>query len=196
MRSDIARDLHDEIGSSLSSIKMMTSMALGQGQITDKVQPLLERVQRYATETVEKMSDIVWMIKPDGEGRQPLSDRIRKVMMEVEAGYGMEVHTLLHEPVLPQMDLGRKRNVYLIFKEAINNALKYASATKLSVTMAITETCLILEIRDDGKGFDTNSERQGNGLGNMQRRASEMGGRLDVHSTPAGTSVRMELPLL
>jgi signal transduction histidine kinase len=195
VRSDIARDLHDEVGSSISSISMMSGMALEQQGQAEKLTHLLQKVKEYASETVERMSDIVWMIKPEEDGRNPLSDRMRKVLADVQANYGITVETTLSESDTLMLDLGQKRNIYLIFKEAVNNALKYSSLQRLTVDLQLANGELKLQVSDDGTGFDMVQSGRGNGISNMHKRAADLGGKLMVDSNPSGTAVLLTVPL-
>jgi signal transduction histidine kinase len=90
----------------------------------------------------------------------------------------------------------QRRNIYLIFKEALNNAAKYSGSKKIEINSSLYKEQLLLVIKDEGQGFDYSLTKKGNGLKNLSRRAVELGGRLEIESSPgAGTCVSLSLPL-
>jgi two-component system sensor histidine kinase UhpB len=197
LRNRIAADLHDEVGSSLSSIHMLSQVAvLHQNNGTPQAE-ILSRVSTNARETMEKMGDIVWMIKPGESEGGSLSERMERFMYEMCGTQNM-ASTLEGTEALHKIKLSmqQRKNFYLVFKEALNNAVKYSGATNINTTINLHNRQLCLLVKDNGKGFDTTQAGSGNGLDNMNNRARELGGKLDIHSTcGAGTTVRLVFPV-
>ena len=184
IRNSIAADLHDEVGSSLSSIHLLSQIAKDQQGTPMNTGEILQRVSTNAYETMEKMSDIVWMVKPAGNEAQSLQMRMERFTYElcnarqIECTFssGMRQDLTLSMP--------QKKNLYLIFKEALNNAVKYSGTKKLEVKVGLEQNHILLNIKDYGKGFDKEIIIKGNGLDNMQNRTKELKGVLEVASEP------------
>ena len=194
LRNEIAADLHDEVGSSLSSIRMLSEMAVGRQEGAQK--EILTRVSSYTRETMEKMGDIVWMIKPSEEDGVSLKERMHGFLNELCEGKKIECAFDYDELDTVKLNMAQRKALYLVFKESVNNALKYADATKIQVRIHREGNDLHMEVKDNGKGFDISRSRTGNGLGNMQKRALEQKGQLGVQSAPgAGTTIKFMMPL-
>jgi two-component system sensor histidine kinase UhpB len=195
LRNRIAADLHDEVGSSLSSIHMLSQMA-SQKAVAGAQQDILSRMSSNARETMDKMGDIVWMIKPSDTEAGSLKHRMERFAYEVGISKNIEVAIQLEELEKLRLNMEQRRNIYLIFKEAVNNAAKYSEAKKIDIASLYKNRELRLVIKDEGKGFDHSKTRKGNGLDNMSKRAAELGGRLDINSlVNNGTTVALVMPL-
>lgn len=194
LRSQIAADLHDEVGSSLSSIHMLSEMATTQHDNAQK--EILVKVSSYTKETMDKMGDIVWMIKPAEQEGISLKDRMQRFLYEMCESRG--IRCVLEDEALDTVKLsmqGRK-GLYLIFKEAVNNAVKYSNASVVEVTIKISGRELTLAIKDNGNGFDAGTAKKGNGLDNMYARAKELKGNMSIESAVGkGTLVHFTMPV-
>jgi signal transduction histidine kinase len=142
---------------------------------------------------VESISDIVWSIRPQKEG--DLSQRIRRfgsdALTSRQIGVVFDISDEIHRLTL---DPNARRQVYLIYKEAVHNTVRHAQATAVEISMSIVGGDLVLKIGDNGKGMANREE--GNGLPGMRWRALSLGGRLAVHSTVGrGTEVELRVPL-
>jgi two-component system, NarL family, sensor histidine kinase UhpB len=185
LRNRIAADLHDEVGSSLSSIHMLSQVA-AQHPVHDAAHTdILSRVSTNARETMEKMGDIVWMIKPGDNEGVSLTQRMERYTYEMcssqNIGFSTEGAEVLQTV---KLSMQQRKNFYLIFKEALNNAVKYSTTEKVDIRIALQNHQLKLLIQDYGKGFvvNGNGNSNGNGLSNMQNRARELGGQLNIDS--------------
>jgi two-component system sensor histidine kinase UhpB len=195
LRNRIAADLHDEVGSSLSSIHMLSQMA---SQKTNEPghQDILSRMSVNAKETMDKMGDIVWMIKPGETEAGSLKQRMERFAYEVGTSKNMEIVVQLAELEKVKLSMEQRKNIYLIFKEAVNNAAKYSGTRKIDIDSSIHNKELKLIIKDAGCGFDHHKAKKGNGLGNMMNRAEELGGRLEIGSVPdEGTTITLTMPV-
>jgi two-component system sensor histidine kinase UhpB len=179
LRNRIAADLHDEVGSSLSSIHMLSQMATQQGN-GNVNKDILARMSSNAKETMDKMGDIVWMIKPSESEAGNLKERMERFAYEICSSKNIEVSLELGELEKAKLTMEQRKNIYLIFKEALNNAVKYSGTEKIVVKADAQNKNLTLMIKDNGKGFDSSLLKNGNGLGNMKNRAHDLNGHLDI----------------
>lgn len=192
LRQDIAQDLHDEVGSNLGSIAILSQMALDAAPDGAAMRSDVETIHRVAQETAESMRDIVWLISPGEKTAGDLADRLRATASSMLAGvkWNWNVNGLRGT-----LSLSAQRDVLLILKEALHNIRKHAGATMVDIRLDETGGEFRMEIADNGSGFDP-AGAAGHGLVNMQRRAQRMGGRLALKSAAgAGTTLRLSLPL-
>lgn len=195
-RNQVAADLHDEVGSSLSSIHMLSQMASQETSGGMNIQQdILSRMSSNAKETMDKMGDIVWMIKPGESESGNLVQRIERFAYDMGAGKNVAVSLQLQELQKIKLSIEQRKNLYLIFKEAMNNAVKYSGAKTIHVAAEKQGKEVILSVKDDGKGFDSQVVNKGNGLDNMHHRAKETGGWLRIESAAGkGTTVKFGMP--
>jgi two-component system sensor histidine kinase UhpB len=195
LRNQIAADLHDEVGSSLSSIHLLSQMAAQPGN--DVLQKnVLEKMSVNAKETMDKMSDLVWTIKPEEAEGSNLKQRMERFAYEICGTKNIEVDLQLSKLDTKDLNMEQRKNMYLIFKEALNNAVKYSGTEKVHVSATNGQNILTMIVRDEGKGFDIKSITKGNGLDNIHSRAVSVGGNLNITSeTGNGTEVKLILPL-
>ena len=198
MRTRIATDLHDDIGSSLSHISILSGLARQRLNTADPaVSQYLAEISTVSGEMVASLSDIVWAINPRHDRLSDLSARMRRFAVDVLGARGIDLqfHADGHQERL-RTNSDFRREVYLIFKEAVNNSARHAGSTRASVDLRVENGRLALHVRDNGAGFEPSSTADGNGLENMRRRAASLGGELAVRSSPGhGTEVELTLPL-
>ena len=198
LRTKVARDLHDDMGSTLSTINILSSMAKTRlnsnpVQASEYISKISDNSQRM----MEAMDDIVWSIKPDNDTIQKITGRMREFATSVLEAKDIDLDFKVDENVKDvKLDMEARRDFFLIFKEAINNIAKYARSGQVHVYVACHQQRLILSIKDDGVGFDVQAADSGNGLGNMQKRAENLKARLQVQSKPGeGTKITLNLPV-
>jgi two-component sensor histidine kinase len=195
MRNKIASDLHDEVGSTLSSISL--SSAVIQNRLSDEDPETIRLMQQVSENTesmMEAMSDIVWAINTRNDRFDHVVDRIRAFAIELLEPLGVTIHVDIGQEVVHlNLDMEQRKNLYLIFKEALNNIAKYSECKHVWIELEMSGRQCTLTARDDGQGFDLTAARTamtGNGLGNMQGRADKLNGQLRIESTPGkGTIV-------
>ncbi|HVM89896.1 MAG TPA: triple tyrosine motif-containing protein [Puia sp.] len=198
VRNAISKDLHDDVGATLSSITILSKVA--NDKINDGLQEqssaILSKINSYSEDMVEKMGDIVWAVNSSHESVSDILSRLKNFFVETAASKNIHMEfsigTELEKKNLP---MNIRRNIYLICKEAINNAMKYAFCSTIKVALQMEEKMLKLDISDNGVGFDQNTVKNGNGLSNMKARAAEMKAILEISSTPAGTHLSIRLPI-
>ncbi|HEY0978767.1 MAG TPA: two-component regulator propeller domain-containing protein [Flavobacteriales bacterium] len=189
-RMRIARDIHDGIGGGLTRIALLSRRIPGQGPDSAAA-----RITEASTELVRELGEIVWTVDPGNDARSAFLAFVRSTLGrqfdDLDIRLEQDLHVEEAEGALP-LPPDAKRNTLLILKEAVNNALKHAQAKTISVRLHLIGSRLELEVKDDGRGFDTAMKAQaGNGLANFRKRAEAAGGTLTVHSAPGeGTSIR------
>lgn len=189
LRNRISKDLHDEIGSTLSSISLFGTVAQKMAkQDQETTINMLERINDSTTQVMESMNDIVWAINSENDKINDLLMRMRAYVSEVSDTSETKVHLNIDDSIKNYtLDMVQKRNIYLIFKEAVNNAFKYAKASQIEIQFNEENKAIFLYIEDDGIGFNLDDvsidfSLGGNGLGNMKNRAKEMNGKIDIVS--------------
>jgi two-component system sensor histidine kinase UhpB len=182
MRNTIARDLHDDIGSTLSSINIISKIAL-QHQQPETIQTNFHKIEDHSRKMMDTMSDIVWSIHP---GNDTLDKTV--IRMKEFAGEILEpknINYQFHESgdlAQVKLDVNKRKNLFLIFKEAVNNAAKYSRCTAIKIDLQVSRSSLLLAVTDNGIGFDSKKVRPGNGLTNMAERATLMQGTFTIAS--------------
>jgi signal transduction histidine kinase len=198
-RARIAQDLHDELGSSLTRIALLSDL-LAKEHRSDPAQAAARasKISQTSTQTVRALEEIVWALRPGSDTVQSLMEYLSHFAMELFEGDTAQCRLDLPE-FIPDRSLPpeMRHNIFLIVKEALTNALKHAKAREVLVKAAVNEQHLEIVVADDGIGFRLppgGAEGVRNGLGNMQRRAEAMGGRLTVSSEPGqGTRVAIQV---
>jgi signal transduction histidine kinase len=186
VRSSIAADFHDELGANLSSIALYSDILI-QNSISNspKNTPLLENINQNARQTLSSISDLIWTIKPDNDVLEGTLIRMKEYsipLMEAKnIAFQFEIDESLRQA---ELNMATRKSLYMVFKEAINNAIKYSQAWRIDVTLKQSGRMIRLEILDNGKGFDQQSVRLGHGLSNMRKRASEINGELQITTKP------------
>jgi len=195
-RLRISRELHDEVGATLSGVALFSEIAKQKMEAdhTADAQVYLSHISSNSKEMVEKMSDIVWSINPDNDSFERIMSKLQTYAFNLCAGKGISLHVDTDEELSgfhPLMQV--KRNLYLFMKEAVNNAIKYSGAKTIVLSIKKRDGNIVAEIRDDGNGFDAAGIYEGNGLKNMQARAESIEGIYKLESAMGkGTSVRMQ----
>lgn len=190
LRQRIAGDLHDEIGSNLGSIALLSQMALRQPA---EAQADLEEIQRVARDTADSMRDLVWFIKPSAATAADFVAKLREVAGLMLAGleWSFECGT-----VSGPFSLEFQRQVFLIFKEALHNVRRHSAAKRVEITLSEREEAFEMRIADDGRGLAEDSTGDGHGLVSMRQRAESIGGEWFVASAPGGgTSLRLKVKM-
>jgi ligand-binding sensor domain-containing protein/two-component sensor histidine kinase len=202
VRTRIATDLHDDIGSSLSQIAILSEVVKQKVGGNGAEEPL-NLIANTSREMVDSMSDIVWAINPQKDHLSDLLQRMRHFASDVLEARDIEHHFYIPE-ITHDLHLGTdlRREVYLIFKETVNNLVKYSKASKAEINVKIESSCFVLAVEDDGIGFnpaekiDSHTTYGGNGLLSMKRRAKALGGELIINSKIGrGTKVTLKIPL-
>ena len=198
VRTRIATDLHDDIGSSLSQIAILSEVVRQKvGQDHAAVTEPLSQITTSSSELMDTMSDIVWAIDPHKDRLTDLTQRMRRFASDVLTSRNIDFD--FHEPdAHHNLNLGAdvRRQVFLVCKESINNIVRHSHCTQVYIEFRVNRDSLSLIIKDNGRGFDTAHESDGHGLLSMEQRAKETGGTLQITSQPGeGTVITLTMPI-
>ena len=197
VRNNIAKDLHDEIGSTLTSIKILSEVSEKNLQKDQaRTSGFLQKITEQSAAAQQGISDIVWAVKPENDKLENIVIRMREYVAQTLES--KNVHTVINieEGVLDKtLDMNQRRDLLLVFKEAVNNIAKYANATQVQVKLERINNDLQLQVVDDGGGFDMDKQTSSSGLKNMQARATSLKGMLTIFSKPGkGTAITLRIP--
>ncbi|HRN78958.1 MAG TPA: two-component regulator propeller domain-containing protein [Ferruginibacter sp.] len=193
LRSKIARDLHDEMGSVLTSINILSKVAMTKTNDIQTMESYLDKIKSHSSDMMENMSDIVWAINPSNDSIDKLLSRMKEFAAELLEPAGIKANFITTEITdTTLLNLEERKDLYLIFKEALHNAVKYSRATQIDIELLVSEQEIILRVTDNGVGFRMNPSFSGNGLRNMQTRADEISATLRiVPANGKGTMVEL-----
>jgi ligand-binding sensor domain-containing protein/two-component sensor histidine kinase len=193
-RTRIATDLHDDIGTNLSKISLLSEIVKMQLQDeNEERRRMLEVIGETSRESVAAMSDIVWAINPKKDSLADMTRRMRQHAEEVFLEKGVNVKFNTPETVREiKLPMEIRRELYLIFKEAVTNAAKHSDCKNVEIDFQTRHNGLFLSVKDDGKGFDANQNGSGNGLNNLKLRAEKINAKLEIESEIGkGTTVNL-----
>jgi signal transduction histidine kinase/ligand-binding sensor domain-containing protein len=198
VRTRIASDLHDDLGSSLSQIAVLSEVArlrVSTGDGTE-IASSLERIGGLSRASIDALGDIVWAIDPQKDTLLDLTQRLRRFVSDVLEPAGL-TFSFQAEWSAEDLRLGAdlRREVFLVCKESLHNVVRHAQARHVDVRLAQRDGALVLAVEDDGRGYDPAASTAGNGLASMRRRARALGGRLEVVSSAGrGTLLKLVVP--
>jgi ligand-binding sensor domain-containing protein/signal transduction histidine kinase len=197
VRTRIATDLHDDIGSSLSQIAILSEVVRQKvGQDLPAVTEPLSQITTSSSELMDTMSDIIWAVDPHKDRLTDLTQRMRRFASDVLTSRNIEFE-FQSPDASRKLNLGAdvRRQIFLVCKESINNIVRHSACSQVYIEFRVDKEHLVLVLRDNGRGFDTGRERDGHGLLSMGQRAKELGGTLEVDSeTGTGTTVTLRMP--
>ena len=193
MRLRIAGDLHDELGSELSGIALASSRLAGRRELEATDRARLRDVAASSLRIAQSLRDIVWYINPDHDNWQSTEARMRSVAsslcQEIDHDFQIDLRQARNE-----IDMDKRRNLYLIYKELLTNVARHSRASRTEVRLRADDQQIVLEVADNGIGFDPAAATDGTGLASIRRRAATMGADLAIDSRPgSGSRIRVEL---
>ena len=197
IRNRISRDLHDDIGATLSSIQIYGELA---GSTLEKdaghSKKMIGEMTGQTKELMGRMSDVIWSMKPAEDDKNSLTSRVKNYSSELLTPKGIVCEFDIDEPAASRItNPVIRKNILLIVKEAMNNIAKYSKADKATVSLSRKDANIVLRITDNGTGFSTAEHSAGNGLGNMRQRSRESGGDCTIVSAPGmGVSITCTFP--
>lgn len=195
LRNKLSADLHDEIGSSLSSISILSEIVAFQQQKGNAKPEIMQQVSHDARSIIEKMDDIIWTLNPKNDSIQNLETRLKTFAIPLFESKGIEFQFHFSPDLFAlTIDSTTRGEIYLILKEAINNLVKYSQCKTANIEALYDEKQVFFLVKDDGIGFDSNAETQRNGLRNMKMRAEKIRAKLIIVSKiDKGTEVNLIL---
>ena len=195
LRDKIARDLHDDVGSSISGINLFSKMAFEKMDNNTEGKELVKKIVDRSETMVDAMSDIVWSVNPVNDSLAKVIIRMRSYALDMLEEQNIHVNFITPSNIDKlKMDVDIRKDFYLIYKEAINNISKYAVAQNVTITLAVNKNSLAMTIEDDGVGFDAGKEYEGNGLKNIRARTKNIKGKLSIVSKKSkGSTLAIEI---
>lgn len=198
LRVEIAANLHDDVGARLTKVAMLTEFLDQQAGNAESLKPQIQSIFRATREVIRGMDEVVWTINPKNDTLEDLANYVFQYAQDYFQNTGLRCRFDLPAQ-LPRRVLSTqlRHNLFMAFKEALNNVLKHAGATEVRVSLAIEDLRVTLSISDNGSGFAPALVGPGgDGLGNMRQRLERVGGRVLLESAPGqGTTVRLETRL-
>jgi ligand-binding sensor domain-containing protein len=195
LRLRIAQDLHDDVGTNLSTIALASrSLARKRGSGRESKEAL-DRIGAVAQRTTDQMKDIVWVLKTNDDSLDNLVAKMREVAGQLLAGirYRFEAPP---EGLLEKVNLEFKRNVFLFYKECLNNIAKHSGASDVLIRLEHSNGKFLIDIKDDGKGFTEKDTSSGSGLQNLRARAKQLRGSVTIDSPPGrGTHISLAVKM-
>ena len=192
VRNRLHRDLHDDVGATLSSVKAYSEIL----KDNPNNPVIAELIKDNSTEMLERLEVIAWATNPQHDHFKSLKNLMIKFAAPLCHSKNIQCHIEskgVNEEMLMPGEV--RQNIFLVFKEAINNMIKYAEATECKTNIFIGNSQFVLQIVDNGKGFDGTTKGTGNGWKNMQKRTADLNGKLVIDSKPGkGTIITMKLP--
>ena len=193
IRYNIASDLHDEIGSNLSSIYVDGQLLQKSKSLSSAELELSSDISKTASQTLDAMRDIVWFINPKNDEGEDIIFKMKEIAARLLA----ELEWTFNATKGIRFDffsLEQRRNIFLIYKEALTNVVRHSNANKCSIDIIGQADKLSVIVKDDGKGFEINNTKKNTGLSSMMKRAEKIEGKLLIESDPNnGTSIRLNV---
>ncbi len=183
-RNQIARDLHDDLSGTLSSISFFSEAAKRVQKDPEESRRFLDIISKSASESKEKINDIIWAIDPSKDDWSVFLKKCKRFAADVIEGADMEHQLDIAENFHFPVELEVRQNLWLIFKECITNLSKHSQAEKATIVFKEKNETIYLEIKDNGIGFDSDEPKAGNGLDNIKYRVEAINGTFDLKTTP------------
>lgn len=195
LRFNIASDLHDEIGSNLSSICVDGQLLLKSTTLKENERELSNDISKTASQTLEAMRDIVWFINPKNDDGEDIIFKMRETAAKLLAGIDWSFNTT-NGIKIDLFSLEQRRNIFLIYKEALTNVFRHSNANQCSIDITVNAGQMDLVVKDNGTGFDFESVKKNTGLISMLNRAEKINGKLKIDSARGkGTTVQLTIKM-
>lgn len=198
-RARIARDLHDDLGTSLTQISMLSALANRDQTPSSEVKSIIEQVRGRARDMVTALDEIVWAVNPKNDSLIELVSYLDHFAQQFFRPSDIRCRLEIPNQLPPcPISAEQRHQLFLAFKEALNNAGRHSGASQVLVKVEIREKEAVISVEDNGHGFDPkeNNLASGNGLTNMRQRMNDVGGCTEVQSLPGkGTTVIFRMPL-
>jgi two-component system, NarL family, sensor histidine kinase UhpB len=196
IRNKISKDLHDDIGSTLTSIHILSTVSKKtMDNNPAQAKQMIEEIAAQSKTIQQNMSDIVWAIRPDTSKLENLVIRMREYIGQTLEAEDIQTSFQINEAAMNyQLPIEHRKEILLIYKEAINNIIKHAGASSVIIKMDITNNHLQLVISDNGR-WKQKAGSTGTGTRSMQQRAEALGGKLNIKDTDSGTTIQALIPV-
>jgi signal transduction histidine kinase/ligand-binding sensor domain-containing protein len=197
-RARIARDLHDQLGANLTQVALLGELAEADKNLPEEVESHAQQISQTARETTRSLDEIVWAVNPSNDTLEGLANYACKYAQEYAALAGLpcrvDFPAQLPAAIIPPEV---RHNVFLAFKEAVNNVIKHAQAREVWIRLRREPEQIILEVEDNGRGMNEQTmNKNRNGLRNMKKRMADLGGEFSISSgANGGTLVQLKVPI-
>jgi signal transduction histidine kinase len=197
IRNKISADLHDHIGSALSSIAIFSKVAGDKTSDPVYTAEALKKIEDKSVHILSEMNDVVWLINPVNDSMEKLVTRMNDHALSLLSPMGIrfQYHT---DSVVDQLAISmeERKALYMVYREALNNCAKYSGCSVVDASLVHSAGMLRMEITDNGRGFDQHTVKNGNGLFNMRSRAEALNGQFSLQTVPGnGTRIQLSLPV-
>jgi signal transduction histidine kinase len=196
-RFRIARDIHDDLGARVTQISLASAMAERSATDPEAAREGFRQITSMARELVSSLYDTIWVVNPDNDSLEAVGHYLCQMVNQLTSQAGLRCR--LRVPALPSdlpVSSHQRHNLSMAVKEAVNNVIKHAAATRMRMEMVLTRSDVTITIEDDGVGFDPVNVKRSSGLDNLEDRLTGIGGSVEIESAPGqGTTVRLLLPL-
>lgn len=195
LRTQIANDLHDDIGSNLGAIALLCQTTSSSSDLPPELKPELDEIRTVALETSDAMRDILWLIRTPTSQLDDFVGRLRTVITRLLSHCETTFHC---QPELPAIDvpLSWRRNLFLSYKEVLHNAARHSQATEVQVQVECSREEFRIVVTDNGQGFDIDNRRDGLGINSIRKRMQQLDGTVDIRTSIGdGTTVTLCVPL-
>jgi ligand-binding sensor domain-containing protein/two-component sensor histidine kinase len=197
VRNRIASDLHDDIGARLTNIQILSALSEQKLDQPEQASLYLHRIVNEVQTSGEALDDIVWSINAKNDPVEDIAARMRRYIADIFEGDQVDCNMKVNDNISGiKLTMEKRRDLYLVFKEALNNIRKHSQASKVDIELRAEDNKVIMNIEDNGKGFDVNQTGDRNGLKNMKRRMEKWNGKVIIESTAGkGTKLQVRLPV-
>jgi signal transduction histidine kinase len=188
-RNRISADMHDELGSGVTAIRLMSEIV--KSKMKDQTLPEIDRISSSANDLINKMNTIIWTMKSENDSLESLVAYIRSYACEFLENTNIDCGVIIPDHI-PNITLSgeKRRNIFLCVKESLNNVVKHSKASKVKITFEFTDSVIVIIISDNGLGIDKQKLREfGNGLTNMKKRMEGIDGEFHIENKNGTTSV-------
>ncbi|MGA8263524.1 MAG: triple tyrosine motif-containing protein, partial [Ignavibacteriaceae bacterium] len=191
LRAKLAADLHDNIGSSLTEISILSEVISHKiDSADDNTKKSLKMISDNSRNLIDSMSDIVWLVNPKRDSLYDLILRLRDTYSELSSYTNISFRSEnIKELEKISLSMEHRQHLYLIFKEAINNSINHSKCSQIILDASVKGKRLEMTLKDDGTGFEDTYISSGNGLSNMKERAKSIGGVLSIFSEQGNGTV-------
>lgn len=197
VREKISKDLHDEVGSTMSGISILGAIIQQKMPDNALIKNFTDRIVEDSRRVGDTLDDIVWSVKPQNDHLDQLLIRMKRFAADLFDAEDIHYHFDLPEATDKiKLSMDERYDIYLIYKEAVNNLVKYAEATEVYVKIEVTKTTIFMQIKDNGIGFNPNQQTERNGIRNMRSRTENLGGQISINAEiGGGTDIILRIPV-
>jgi len=197
-RLRISKDMHDEVGSSLTKIAVLGELVQREINNKEKIEPSIKKITSISRDVIDNISEIIWAINPQNDKLENLASYLHEYISDFLEGTGISpsFESIENFPIV-DLSAELRRNIFLVIKEIVNNTVKHSHASNFNLKLDFCNGKFLLSISDNGKGFQLNQNSKfGNGLNNMKKRIEDVGGIISIDSsTSNGTVIHIEVAI-